>query len=155
MLVHVMGVVTNLRKAGSLAALYNYPVLIFGFISTITSGTLSVFCAWIAVGCYSIVLRYVDEMFDSAIKGESGSKLNKTALWYAKIFTYTGNHLGRKFLTLVTVAWFISRTQILPFEHSEIVGVAGHFFAKLMFGTVVLMGMSDTESTQEELKKVE
>ena len=46
---------------------------------------------------------------------------------------------------LVTLAWFLNRAKFVAFDHAEWWTVAGHWFAKLFFGAVVMMGLADNQ----------
>jgi hypothetical protein len=94
MLCTIMGEYTKCRVLGSKSTFWNAGVFIFGFLSIITREPWSTLYAWFATMCYGIQLQLFSDMHGAAMNGNTGSNMNKMALWIAKYVAFAGNHFG-------------------------------------------------------------
>jgi len=140
-LIHIIGEVTKSRKLAFTTAFWNYPVFIFGALGMlITTKPMSPLMMWFSIGTYSITLKYIDRHFDGATA--SGSTMSENSLVLAKYATYIGNWGP-------AIIYGLHRFEVIPFAQFVVLDGIGQWFAKFVFGMIVLTSLGDKLAKQD------
>ncbi|ORY50000.1 adenylyl cyclase [Rhizoclosmatium globosum] len=146
-LIYLIAEITDNHHMADTTASYDYSLIILGFIACFLKQPYS---EWFACGStifffYTIYGLMV--MFNSAIAGRTGCKLDVNSLYYARFVTFLA---WNSFATV----WYIQRAQIVTYEQGEVLFCVSDIFAKV-FLTFILVNATLEESMNSKAKKME
>ena len=142
LLIHVIGEITKTRQLAFTTNFWNSWVFIFGVSGmVITTEPMSPLMLWLAMGSYSITLKFMSKQFDLAL--ESGSTMTSNGLIMAKFSAFLGNHIP-------ALIYGLNRFQIIPFSQFVVLDGLGQWVAKFIFGMIVLFNLGDRLANQKQ-----
>lgn len=140
-LILLIGEITKCPEIASKTMSYDYIMLGFGFVGSITREPFSYFFLMCCLSYFSLIIYGLNEMFDLAIEGKTGCTLDVAALTaakYATLFAWNA----------FTAIWFMVRYQVIPFATGEMLFGFADIIAKVLL-TLVLVNAT-VESSQNE-----
>ncbi|KAJ3417071.1 Ral GTPase-activating protein subunit alpha-2 [Chytridiales sp. JEL 0842] len=145
-LIYLISEVTRREELARSTANFDYTLIFLGFSAALLNQPYSQLAATLAVTCFFRVMYGLMTMFDSAIEGTTGCKLDVPSLTSARWITFASwSSFG--------IIFFTQRSKIISYEVGEVLFCVADIFAKV-FLTLILVNASLEESSNEKYSKI-
>jgi class 3 adenylate cyclase len=144
-LILMVGEITKMKAKASTSSKFDYALLVFGFLASITKEPYSTYFAFGAVICFVQVITGLDEMFRAALTDPT-CKLDPFSIkiaQYATLATWTA----------FPITWFLVKFRVLNYAQGEICYCVADIGAKV-FLTLVLVNSSVEQSQNERVDEM-
>ncbi|KAJ3074367.1 hypothetical protein HDU98_011436 [Podochytrium sp. JEL0797] len=146
-LIYLIAEITDNHTRADRTASYDYTLIVLGFIACFLQQPYSEWLACCSTIFFFYTIYSLMVMFQTAINGQTGCKLDVASLRTAQIVTFLA-------WNSFTITWYIQRAQIVTYEQGEIIFCINDIFAKV-FLTFILVNATLEESMNSKTSKME
>ncbi|KAJ3412237.1 Guanylate cyclase 2G [Chytridiales sp. JEL 0842] len=145
-LIYLIAEITRNEHMASETATYDYTLILLGFAACFVKQPYSEILATLSTTFFYHTLKNLMDAYNSAMKGDTGCKLDVTSLKSARAVTFGA-------WNAFTIVWYIQRSKIVSYEVGELLFCISDIFAKV-FLTIILVNASLEESSNEKYSKI-